>query len=74
MLLDSEKIPDQKPVVLDGVCTNQAGETVLKGEALVIAPTQKVRRPRAVLPEVHLHERGARLRQLIEAAQKCQPI
>ncbi len=69
-----EKIPDKKQVVLDCVCTNQAGETVIKGEALVIAPTQKVRRPRAVLPEVHLHERGARYRQLIEAAHKCQPI
>ena len=65
-----EKIPDKKRVVLDCACTNQAGETVIKGEALVVAPTEKVRRPRALLPEVHLHERGARYRQLIEAAQK----
>ena len=65
-----EKIPDKKRLVLDCECMNQTGETVIKGEALVIAPTEKVRRPRALLPEVHLHERGARYRQLIEAAQK----
>lgn len=53
-----EKIPDKQRVVLDCACTNQAGETVIKGEALVVAPTEKVRRPRALLPEVHLHERG----------------
>ena len=57
-----EKIPDKKRVVLDCACTNQAGETVIKGEALVVAPTEKVRRPRALLPEVHLHERVVRVR------------
>jgi len=54
-------------VTLDCLCLNQSGETVIQGEALVIAPTEKVRRPRAVLPEVHLHERGARFKDLIEA-------
>lgn len=65
-----EKIPDRKRVVFDCACTNQAGETVIKGEALVVAPTEKVRRPRTLLPEIHLHERGARYRQLIEAARR----
>jgi acyl dehydratase len=69
-----EKIPDKKRVVLDCACTNQSGETVIQDEALVIAPTGKVRRPRALLPEVHLHKRGARYRQLIEATHKRQPI
>ncbi len=65
-----EKIPDKKRVRLDCECTNERGETVIKGEALVVAPSEKVRRPRTLLPEVHLHERGARYQKLIEAAQK----
>jgi phosphate acetyltransferase len=69
-----EKIPDKKRVLLDCECVNQAGETVIKGDATVIAPTEKVRRPRTLLPEVHLHERGLRYRRLIEAAQKTAPI
>ena len=69
-----EKINDKKRVRLDCLCTNQTGEIVISGEALVVAPTEKVRRPRALLPEVHLHERGARYRKLIEAAHKCAPI
>jgi phosphate acetyltransferase len=69
-----EKNADKKHVVLDCECTNQAGETVIKGEAAVIAPSEKVRRPRVLLPEVHLHERGLRYRQLIEAAQQSPPI
>ena len=52
-------------VTLDCLCTNQDGETVIEGEALVVAPKQKVHRPRVALPEVHLHERGARLDELI---------
>jgi phosphotransacetylase len=54
-------------VTLDCLCTNQKGETVIEGEALVVAPAAKVRRPRVVLPEVHLHERGSRFEKLISA-------
>jgi phosphotransacetylase/acyl dehydratase len=61
-------------LVLDCLCLNQRAEPVIEGEAEVIAPTRKVRRPRAVLPEVHLHERGARYRRLIEAARGLRPI
>ncbi|MFZ0975977.1 MAG: MaoC/PaaZ C-terminal domain-containing protein [Solirubrobacteraceae bacterium] len=46
-------------VVLDCRCVNQRGETVIDGTATVLAPTEKVRRPRFVLPEVSLRERGA---------------
>ena len=46
-------------VVLDCRCVNQRGETVIDGTAKVLAPTEKVRRPRFVLPEVSLRERGA---------------
>jgi phosphate acetyltransferase len=69
-----EKLPEKKRLLLDCECVNQSGEIVIKGEANVIAPTEKVRRPRALLPEVHLHERGLRYRQLIEEARKSPAI
>ena len=69
-----EKHADGKRLILDCECLNQDGEAVIKGEAEVIAPAEKVRRPRATLPEVHLHERGARYRQLIEATRDLAPI
>ncbi|MEO1248577.1 MAG: MaoC/PaaZ C-terminal domain-containing protein, partial [Pseudomonadota bacterium] len=55
-----EKRADKKHLVLDCQCLNQDGEPVIEGEATVIAPQEKVRRARVSLPEVHLHERGAR--------------
>ncbi len=40
-------------------CVNQRGETVIDGTATVLAPTEKVRRPRVALPDVSLREHGA---------------
>jgi acyl dehydratase len=50
------KESEHQRVVLDCRCDNQRGETVIDGSACVIAPTEKVRRPRFTLPEVSLHE------------------
>ena len=61
-------------VTLDCVCLNQAGEVLIDGTARVLAPTEKVRRPRAMLPEVHMHERGARYQQLIDATLNLAPL
>jgi phosphotransacetylase/acyl dehydratase len=61
-------------VTFDCECVNQRGEMVIKGDAEVIAPTEKVKRPRAILPEVHLHDRGARYRQLIDLTKGLAPI
>ena len=55
-------------------CVNQRGEAVIDGSATVIAPTEKVRRPRVVLPEVHLHEHGVLLHALIARAKALEPI
>ncbi|MBC7143620.1 MAG: bifunctional enoyl-CoA hydratase/phosphate acetyltransferase [Rhodobacteraceae bacterium] len=68
------KDPARKQITLDCRCTNQDGEVVIEGKAEVIAPTEKVRRPRAVLPEVHLHERGARYRDLLAATHDLPPV
>jgi len=69
-----EKKPEKKRVILDCECLNQDGETVITGDAEVIAPTEKVRRPRVTLPEVHLHEQGARYHDLIGATRDLPPI
>ncbi|SFO18693.1 phosphate acetyltransferase [Roseovarius lutimaris] len=70
----AQKSAEHHHVTLDCVCTNQNGETVIEGQAEVIAPTEKVRRPRVALPEVHLHERGARFNDLIAATSSLAPV
>ena len=61
-------------VTLDCQCSNQRGEVVISGSVQVIAPTEKVKRPRAILPEVHLHEHGAWYRHLLELTRALAPI
>lgn len=68
------KDPADKRVTLKCTCTNQTGKTVIEGQAEVIAPTLKVRRPRAVLPEGHLHELGAQYQKLIDATHDLAPV
>jgi phosphate acetyltransferase len=50
----TRKVDENKHVFFDCVCTNQEGRKVISGEAEVLAPTEKVRRPRAALPKVTL--------------------
>lgn len=64
----AEKKPSHQIVLLDCRCTNQCGEEVISGQAVVKAPTEKVRRPRVALPEVRL-TRHDRLRALLSQAQ-----
>ncbi len=63
----SEKTEKGKRVKLACSCINQHGKTVIEGIADVIAPDEKVRRPRIVLPVVHLHVQGAQYAKLIAA-------
>ncbi|MCC6007028.1 MAG: bifunctional enoyl-CoA hydratase/phosphate acetyltransferase [Rhodobacteraceae bacterium] len=69
-----DKDMDTGQVRLSCTCTNQRGEEVITGEARVQAPRDKVRRPRAVLPEVTMHRPGARFRALVAATADCEPI
>jgi phosphate acetyltransferase/phosphate butyryltransferase len=41
-------------LVLECNCTNQDGKTVISGEATVIAPTERIERPRGTLPQVRV--------------------
>jgi phosphotransacetylase/acyl dehydratase len=54
-----EKREEKRIVLLDCRCTNQTGKEVITGTAEVMAPAEKVRRPRVELPDVQLsrHER-----------------
>lgn len=65
---------EKKRVTFDCRCTNQQGKVVIAGEALVLAPTQKVKRSRTNLPEVFLHDPGAQYRRLIGMTEGLTPI
>ncbi len=49
------KDDDTKRVTLTCVCTNQDGTEVTLGEATVIAPSEKVSRPLATMPNVMIN-------------------
>jgi len=55
----SSRDETKKRLVLACTCVNQDGKTVIDGEAQVIAPTERIERPRATLPEVRLVDGGS---------------
>ncbi|MEY2809819.1 MAG: hypothetical protein RLZ66_1330 [Pseudomonadota bacterium] len=55
----------KKRVDLDCEVLNQNAERVLYGSARVLAPTQKVRRPRASVPHIQLFDPEARFKALL---------
>src|SRR5690349_2725539 len=67
-----EKRPERR-VIFDCRCTNQSGQEVITGTAEVIAPAEKIRRPRVELPDVQVH-RHDRYQQLIAACGPIEPI
>lgn len=56
----------KKRLVLDCSCTDQAGHCAIQGEADVLAPVEKIVRPRATLPEVRLSDGNGGVRQLLD--------
>jgi phosphotransacetylase/acyl dehydratase len=69
-----EKDSERKRITFDCRCVNQRGEVVIDGIAKVIAPAEKVRRPRVTLPTVRLYEHGVLFRELVDKAQALGPI
>ena len=55
---------------------NQDGEVVVSGTAEVIAPKEKIRRPKIHLPEVHLDDKEQRFRYIMGRvkARKLAPV
>ncbi|MEX0375292.1 bifunctional enoyl-CoA hydratase/phosphate acetyltransferase [Spiribacter pallidus] len=68
-----DKIADKNQVIFACACHNQDDALVLDGEARVLAPTEKIRRPRTLMPTVRLAERG-RLHELLANTDYVAPI
>jgi len=68
-----EKRAEKKILILDCRCANQHGEDVITGQAQVIAPGEKVLRPRAELPDVRLNDHD-KYRRLMELAGGSDPV
>lgn len=60
-----EKDVAKGKIVLDTECTNQDGDVVVSGAAEVIAPTEKVRRPKVYLPAVRFDDKEIRFREIM---------
>jgi phosphate acetyltransferase len=61
-------------VTFDCNCVNQNNLVVMSGTAEVMAPKDKVRRPRAALPEVRVTDKTSQYRRLIAMAEAPEPI
>lgn len=70
----AEKDEEKKRVKMDCLVTNQKGEVVLKGEARLMPPTQKVRVPKVNAPQIQLFDPEARLNALLARAEPLQAV
>lgn len=61
-------------VTLDCLCTDQHGNTVITGSAVVQAPSEKVRRARMAPLKVRLSDKTLRYRQLLALTRELPPI
>ncbi|MBC7215593.1 MAG: bifunctional enoyl-CoA hydratase/phosphate acetyltransferase [Burkholderiaceae bacterium] len=64
----------KKRLQLDCSCVNQDGVTVISGVAEVLAPTERIARPRSTLPEVRLTMGEAGLTRLLDLARPLGPL
>jgi phosphotransacetylase/acyl dehydratase len=70
----TEKDEEKGRIQFDCKCVNGRGEVVVTGIADVIAPREKIKRPRMPLPIVQLFDRYARFRQLMQLVEGLEPI
>lgn len=70
----TEKDAAQHHVTFDCQCLNQRGQVVISGSATVIAPTEKVKRPRVPLPEVRVYEHSSWYEQVLAKVSAFAPI
>ena len=68
-----EKRPEKRIIIFDCQCKNQNSEAVVTGTAVTMAPAEKIRRPRVVLPELQLR-RHDRYQQLVSLCASLEPI
>lgn len=65
---------DNGNVRLDCCVTNQPGEQVVSGQALVRAPRQKIARARAAMPTLHLFDPASRLAEWVHSLAGGSPV
>ena len=68
------KDDEKKRVELECVVQNQNGEKVLHGTARIIAPTQKISRPRLSSPHIQIFDPEARFHALLEKTKNLEPV
>ena len=70
----TEEDAERHHVTFDCQCLNQRGQVVINGSATVIAPTEKVKRPRVLLPEVRVYEHSSWYEHLLAKVSAFAPI
>ena len=68
------KIEPTRRLEFECRASNQRGEDVILGTAIVLAPTEKIARPRTSVPTVELLPRAHRYDRLIEMARGLNPL
>lgn len=69
-----EKDPGRRRLTLDCLCSNGEGKPVIAGQARVIAPDRKIRRPRVAMPDLVLQRHGAVHDALLAQARDLPPL
>lgn len=69
-----QKFDHNKHILFDCVCVNQEGLQVVRGTAEVLAPTEKIRRPRMHMPQITIADKEARYQALIARARGSKPV
>jgi phosphotransacetylase/acyl dehydratase len=65
-----DKKPQNYQVVFDCECTNQRNEIVISGQAVVIAPKDKIKRLKTELPTISFHRNSSVFNTYIEQAKQ----
>ena len=69
-----EKFAHNNHIVFDCLAVNQEGLKIIDGSTEVMAPTEKIKRERVVLPEVTISDRELRYRHLLSVSAGLQPV
>jgi phosphate acetyltransferase/phosphate butyryltransferase len=65
---------EKRRVTFDCQCINQKGEVVITGNAEVLAPTEKIKRPRVVLPQVYMVDPEEQYKRFLKMAEGLEPV
>lgn len=70
----AEKRADDRSIVLECICADEAGNVAAEGRVEVRPPSEKLHIARGQRPEAFIHERGDRLNALIARAASLPPL